>query len=1502
MPLYKNKNKAHASKIIGLQFSLLSPDEIRRSSVAEITSRDTYINDRPVIGGLFDPRMGVLDPGLLCPTDGLNYMHTPGYFGHINLSRPVYFIQYLPIIIKILRCTCIKCSKLLLNKELYKHLLKYDSYERWQKLFAIASKIQRCGEDCEDGCGTRQPRKVYKEGLATIYCEWDNIDGLKDDDGNINDKLTMKLTCEQVLKIFRRISDDDVTFMGFSSLWARPDWMICQVLPVPPPAVRPSVKHDAQQRSEDDISHIIVNIIKANKTLQEKIQQNAPSKVIDDWTTVLQYYCATMIDNHIPGCAPVAQRTGRALKSMKERLVGKGGRVRGNLMGKRVDFSARSVITPDANIGIRELGVPMAIAKNITYPVKVNKRNKNYLSRLVINGPDVYPGAKILEKSTGESISLRYVDRDSLQIEMGDIVHRHMANGDPVLFNRQPSLHRMSMMCHYARIMREGNTFRLNVADTKPYNADFDGDEMNLHQPQDDEARIELMNLAEVATQIISPANNASIIGIFQDSLLGAFRFTRRGIAFTPRKAMELLMGYSNVNTDLFKNIKKEITNFEIISQILPPMSAYFPNKTFDGDVDNKHDSNNIIEIRAGKYIRGQMDKGALGASSKGMIQSIYNDFGHEASADFIDNLQAIVNKYMMLSSYSVGISDLIANIETNERITEAITKKKKEVHDLINQIQIGVFENNTGKTNENEFETQVNAILNKAQEEAGKIGRKSLKNDNRFVTMVNAGSKGNNINIAQMISCLGQQNVDGKRIPYGFDNRTLPHFSKYDDSPEARGFVEDSFIEGLNPQELYFHAMGGRVGLIDTAVKTSQTGYIQRRLVKGLEDMVVAYDYTVRNNQNKIIQFQYGDDGIDSTKVENQGLPLSKMTLEQVYAHYQLPFDLRSSTFKTNFTKETIKRMKNQKNKLVQKTQAIINEVIKGRQEIVENVFHNDSGITIHIPVNFKRIIANVENQMNLEANSLVDISPLETYEIMEDAFEKCHLHFVQPTALFRLAFLFYLSPKNLLIIRNFNKASILYLAEMIVMQYKRSLVSPGEMVGIISAQSIGEPTTQMTLNTFHFAGVASKSNTTRGVPRIEEILSLSANPKKPSTTIYLKKEVQGERLKAQEKMYQLEFTSLRPVTKSVSICFDPDDLNTLIEVDKPLMEEYRAFNEMVAECGVQEEKKKRSIPSKWIVRFEFDREAMLDKNISMSDIHFALKHSYKDDLDCIFTDTNSDNLVLRVRLNKSILKAKKQSLDQTDEIYMLKNLQENLLDNVILRGVKNISKILIRKIPNHLILHDGNYEPEDIWVLDTVGTNLADILTLEDIDVNRTFSNDIQETYKVLGIEAARQTIYNELAEVLEFDGTYINYHHINLLCDRICATKKMVSIFRHGINNDNIGPLAKASFEETPEMFLRAARHAQLDNMRGVSANVMCGQEGYFGTNSFKIMLNLRKMQELESKQREKKLKIADVMGVDDPSDTCAISNISIENSTEFIAEKDMGSDDEDYNPGF
>ena len=1491
------EEKRKAAKIIGIQFSILSPEEIRNGSVAEIVNRDTYINNKPIIGGLFDPRMGVLDPGLICPTDGLDYMKTPGYFGHINLARPVFYIQYLNTLIKIIRCTCIKCGKLLIDKNKYKYLETMRDDLRWNHIFSIASKVKRCGEDTHDGCGCKQPSKIKKEGLATLIAEWDNVDGLSSED---SDKLSVKLLPETVLKNFKRISDEDISFMGFSPIWSKPEWMICQVLAVPPPAVRPSVKHDSQQRSEDDISHIIVNIIKANKTLQDKISQNANTNVIDDWTTVLQYYCATLVDNKIPGVASVAQRSGRPLKSIKERLNGKTGRVRGNLMGKRVDFSARSVITPDPNLSICELGVPLKIVKNLTKPVIVNEKNKLSLLKLVQNGPDEYPGAKILERKNGESISLRYVDRKSIKLYLGDIVHRHLMNGDAILFNRQPTLHRMSMMCHTIKVMPIGDTFRMNVADTKPYNADFDGDEMNLHMPQDEEAEIELRNLAAVQYQIISPANNKTIIGIFQDSLLGCYRFTRKNINFDPQHAMNLLMNFDKIDLDKL-DLSKDISSFEILSQIMPPLSIVYKTKKFSDSEDYK-DSNNVLEIDNGKYLRGQIEKGVLGDGAKGLLQRITKDFGYNKGANFIDNLQNIITEYMKTSAFSVGISDLVANKLTRDLIAESITSKKAEVKGILDEIHLGIFENKSGKTNVEAFETQVNNILNKASMEAGKIGRKSLSVDNRFVTLVNSGSKGSDLNISQMIACLGQQNVDGKRIPYGFEQRTLPHFTKFDDSPLARGFVESSFIGGLKPEELFFHAMGGRVGLIDTAVKTSQTGYIQRRLVKGLEDLIVDYSMVVRNNKRKIIQFKYGEDGFDPIQVENQYLPLLSFTLEEIYSHYQMPKDsTQKAIYTTLYTSQTLKKVNSQIAEVNEKCKKYINFMIESRDFIIKKVFKDKDQKNVNLPVPFFHLINNIQGQQNINSKSMVDITPLEVFEIIEKTFNNLEkLYYSKPTNLFKVLYYYYLSPKDLLMNKRFNRKAIELLCLSIVNHYKKALISPGEMVGIIAAQSIGEPTTQMTLNTFHYAGVASKSNVTRGVPRIEEILSLSENPKNPSCTIYLKEIEETNQDKAQETMYFIEHTKFEEIIESIDICFDPDDLNTLIEEDTLLLEQYKEFESLVDECNeeVLESGKEKS---KWIIRITLNAEEMLDKNISMDDINFAIENMYKSDLSCIYSDYNSDKLIFRLRLNNIIQKKKSNQinpLDQSDEIFLLKNFQDQILSNLVLRGIKNISKVIPRKIIDNVKNIDGVYVKKDLWVLDTVGSNLIDLLSNDNIDVNRTFTNDIQEIYRVLGIEAMRQAIFNELSEVIEFDSTYINYHHLSLLADRMTSSDNPISIFRHGINQDDIGPLAKASFEETPEMFLKAARHGELDNMRGISANVMCGQQGYFGTNCFQVLLNINKLDELPEAEEEQEKDIDNFVETEllfNNDDKCNVQNLTIQSDLYNINGNQLGNND-------
>jgi DNA-directed RNA polymerase II subunit RPB1 len=973
---------------------------------------------------------------------------------------------------------------------------------------------------------------------------------------------------------------------------------------------------------------------------------------------------------------------------------------------------------------------------------------------------------------------------------------------------------------------------------------------------------------------------------------------------------------FNRINPDTLKKKRNErVSNFEILSQVLPPLSLKVKNKQFDGETEKSDTSNNVIEIINGKYIRGQMDKGILGSGTKGLIHRVCNDFGNMASSQFIDDVQNIVTEYMKQSAFSVGISDLITDAKTNEKIVSIITDKKTEVKNLIDQVQIGVFENNSGKTNETEFEMKVNNILSKAQNDAGREALKNLSKDNRFVVMFNAGSKGSEINIQQMTACLGQQNVEGKRIPYGFEHRTLPHYTKYDDSAVARGFVESSYINGLSPQELFFHAMGGRIGLIDTAVKTSTTGYIQRRLIKGLEDLMINYDMTIRTNKNKVVQFSYGEDGIDTVKVENQDLPIVDMSIQDIYAHFAIIDDkTKSKALSGMFVKSAYTRQKKQEEAITGKCQEYIEFMIQSRNEIVKNVFNNKSDKVVRVPVAFAYIIQNIIGQQGINKNSLVDITMLEAFTMIDATYAKLEkIVFAPPTKLFKVLFYYYLSPKDLLLNKRFNKKALEILMETIIMDYKRAIVTPGEMVGMIAAQSIGEPTTQMTLNTFHFAGVASKSNVTRGVPRIEEILSLSASIKNPSLTVYLKPDEQTDKDKANTIQYMLEHTKLEEIVKSVEICFDPDDLNTLIAEDKSTMSQYREFENMIDSCLEQEVSEEESEKTKWIIRMEMDPEVMLEKNITMDDVNFTLNNTYKEEITCVYSDYNSEKLVFRIRMknilknssNKGNKKVKLNPLDQSDQIYILKNFQDQLLSGIVLRGVKNINKVILRKIKDNLIEKGGAFKKEDIWVLDTIGTNLLDVLGLDYIDPNRTISNDIIEIFNVLGMEAARQCIYNELAEVLEFDGAYVNAHHMGLLCDRMAFSHKLISIFRHGINNDDIGPIAKASFEETPEMFLKAARHAELDTLRGISANIMCGQEGLFGTAAFQVVLDINEMVKLEEKYKYEYQNtdetIADGLfkGLEDPASKCSIQNLQMQTNVGNISSEELGGEN-DYDP--
>jgi DNA-directed RNA polymerase II subunit RPB1 len=721
----------------------------------------------------------------------------------------------------------------------------------------------------------------------------------------------------------------------------------------------------------------------------------------------------------------------------------------------------------------------------------------------------------------------------------------------------------------------------------------------------------------------------------------------------------------------------------------------------------------------------------------------------------------------------------------------------------------------------------------------------------------------------------------------------------------------------------------------------TSTTGYIQRRLIKGMEDLKVEYDMTVRNGKQRIIQFAYGDDGIDTIKVENQSLPLVAMSLDEIYAHFHIPLDNSSDTQEsaaTAFTKTAYAKMKKEKAMTMKKIRETIDNMIEMRDLIIERVFHHMDNKNVQMPVSFTHIINNVQAQQQINQNSMVDLTPLEAMDMISAGYRQLeNLYYAPPTLLFKVMYYYYLSPKELLLVKRFNRSALSILISMINLQYKRSIVAPGEMVGMVSAQSIGEPTTQLTLNTFHSAGVASKSNATRGVPRIEEILSLSENPKNPSITVYFKEDDGSTPERVQEFIPLIEHTKLAEVVDSIEVCFDPDDLNTLVEQDRAVMTQYQEFEKLIEECvrdseiagtsGVPDVPSSgaggaaagggASTKSKWIIRIKIDPEAMLDKKLTIDDIHFAIKNSYGYEVSCAFSDYNDDNLVFRLRM-ENIAQTKKSGggggaghkqnpLDQSDHIYMIKSFQDQLLNNIVLRGVKGIKKVMLRVIKNTLVKSDGVYTKKDSWVLDTTGTNLIHMLGLDYIDATRTVSNDIQEVYRVFGIEAARQAIYNELVEV--FDDSPINYHHLALLCDRMTVSSSMISIFRHGINSDDIGPIAKASFEETPEMFLKAARHAELDPMRGISANVMCGQEGYYGTSAFQVLVNIDEMMKQEAveyrhtdtnEEIDEAFKANSSVGLD--TDKCGIPKLAIQSCVDNVKKVRLGKVDDDYDIGF
>ena len=1479
--VHELQNVNNIETVRSIQFGILSPEEIKEASVCEVSLPETYDGTEPKINGLFDPRMGVLDFGRLCPTDENDNEMCPGFFGHINLARPVFHYQFIPIIIKLLRCVCFRCSTILIDKSdpnIINEIGKKRGKNRFNYVYSkIAIKTKKCKYN--DGCFADQPKKYIrltadkikeKDNIIKIIGEFNEASLKKSDI-----KTQQLFTPELCRNIFRNISEEDCELLGFSNKYSRPEWMICEVLPVCPPFVRPSVRQDNNQRAEDDLTHSLLTIIKTNNQLRQKIEHGADKRIIDQYEGALQLSVATYVDNDIPKVSPISHRSGRPYKTLRKRLKAKEGRIRGNIMGKRCDRSARTVISGDPNLSIDQFGVPIKIAMNITYPEIVTKYNIGDMYELIRNGPLVFPGAKSIVKNNYDcngvpspcELLLKYVDPNTLILHEGDIVNRHLQDGDIALFNRQPSLHRMSMMGHRIKIIHD-DTFRLNVTVTTPYNADFDGDEMNMHVPNSLQTIVELEQLVLCPRQIISPASSRPIIKIVQDTLVGAYLFTTDDNRVSEYDMYNLLMFSKTFNGNFYpsknnSNGNKKWTGQQIYSLILPDLSI--KGRSFD--------------VINGELTRGQLNKSVINSN---LLQTIHNMYGWNDARIFLDSTQQLLTRWLVDHSFSIGFGDALPPKKIREEIKVKINDAVDSVYELIHKVYKGDFYDNIdNELRKQLFESEIMIKLNQGVEKASSKMIDYMKEHspkNGFLITIpetGAGSKGSSINISQIMTALGQQDLWGKRIACGYTDRTLPHFPKGDQSPESRGFIKNSYIEGLTPTENFFHTMSGRIGVIDTAIKTASSGYISRRLIKGMEDLKIHYDYTVRNANGNIIQMIYGDDGFDPVKLESQSISLIKYSNSEMGQQFKFPKDIKWDLITTKKISNIIKKNKKIDDLLEKEFNNLMDMRHKLRYDIYKRLDIIDS-VKIHAPFNLKRLIDS--SIKKFKSGKLSNIDPeyiLDSLDKLEKDITK-YFKLDNNLILIKMLIRNLLSTKKVIVEYKLNKITFDYIIEHIKMKTLTALMSPGENVGVLAAQSLGEVSTQMVLNTFHSSGVASKSViVTAGIPRLQELLNKSKKIKTPSMTVYLKDDIRFDRDRADKLKYELQFTTMKDIVEKTEILYETSELDVKTEEDE-YINTFNIFNEIL---NVEVPKNLQTTLSKWTLKIIFNKEAMMNRNLTMNDVEESILYNASSDeyITTRFSDNNAGILVLKLKITE---------LDDVENnIQFLNDVEKHIL-TLRLRGIAGIRKVGIEQL-NYVKYHpDGVAENDKEWTLNTDGTNLLDLMMYDSIDPTRSVSNDINEIFDIFGIEGVRSKYIDEFSSILTEDKT--NPRHIEVLSDAMTSKGIIMQIDRHGINKSaDKGPIAKASFEEVSDVVMNAAVFAEVDTCKGVSANIMMGQFIKGGTNNFDILIDEEKILNNEYDDEE------NVELTSEDMDT-----LEGQLDDDFDIEDDIGDDDFDF----
>jgi DNA-directed RNA polymerase II subunit RPB1 len=1450
-----------------IEFNILGNDEVKNMSVIKdingIVKSESYANGEPVIGGLVDRRLGVINPNSECATCGHTSVKCPGHFGHIKLVEAVYHVGYINFVKKILSCICIKCSKLLVYKnetEIEAMVKNKSGKARFNEIRNLCKSVTYC-QKANYGCGAPIPKIKLdtKKSTSTINIIAEvNLSTISAEEGSGNlldgkKKIKQLITPEMCYNILKNISDKDCEIIGLNPKKTRPEMMILKYFPVPPNQVRPSSKTDffSSISSEDDLTHKLADIINANLRLKknkEKEDENKQKLYSADNLYLLQYHIATFFENDSSALLKNELRNGHQIKSISSRITSKEGRIRQNLMGKRVDFSARTVIGSDPNLELDELGVPLKMAMNLTFPEVVTPENIERLTELVKNGREKYPGANFIFQANNYSsenklcIDLRYRKKNII-LKIGDTVERHLINGDMVLFNRQPSLHKLSMMAFRIRVINDISltTFKFSLAVCRPFNADFDGDEMNLHVPQCIQTQIELDLIGSVKRQVINPAKGDPIIGCVQDSIAGVFCLTSDKTQIDWKNVMNLLTYTTELNNILYKVEKnKQYTGNELLSKIIPKQINI---------------SNSGVLITDGNIIKGRSGKSIIGAGVGGISHLVWTQYGVNETRQFIDNAQRLINNWLLLNGLTMSYGDTEIPNNINEHIKHIIDSKKLEVNHIITEM-----ENNPQIMDKNIFERNLTGDLTTVQSTINDYIYNNLTDENNFYVTITSESKGSKMNIGQITGSIGQIVIEGVRIKKKVNNRTLYHFHQNDDGATARGFCHNSFVRGLEPHEFYFGMAGGREGVIDTAIKTADSGYISRKLMKALEDLHIAYDGTVRNANGNIIQFIYADSNINSVCLSKQKLNIINMNNMEIEKMYK-------------FTDDEMKNYKSFKNnnKLYEQMVNIRDDLRYIQQKATMNYIVVTD--IFMLPVNFQILITNIKydnieenkgkenkgkenKEENLDPQYVLDklekfiysndISNI--YMSHSDKNNKESLKYnndIVSKTLFKYAIYYYLSPKRCINEYKLNKFSFKVLLKKIKNNFKKSKVEPGEMIGAIAAQSIGEPSTQMTLNTFHSSGMATKGTGVLGIPRLKEILNLSKNAQMPKMSIYLNDKIKQNEVLTQQIASYITNIVLNNIISKYDVYYDPLPYNNSFRDSDNVKNEFKVLTDEKVGC----QNDITTLP--WLLRIILDKEKMIVTNTSLLDIKskfcvfwknrlIDLKNLKKEErtlmekivqLNISSNYDNSQMPIIHIRFNMTNF-----------NFNTILEFQELILHNFKLKGIENIRSFEdLAKERTIEYKNDGTIEYINQYVIYTSGINLKDIRYINNIDLLKTYTSDIISIYNTFGIEAARSAILKELTVVFVASGSNVIFQHLSVLADFMTNTGSLTSIDRHGINKLDTDPLSRASFEQTVDQLLNAAVFGEVDSMNSVSSKIMVGQVIRGGTGMCDLLID-------------------------------------------------------------